>query len=127
LLVSLRITSLVTPQLMLVIAPVALVIAAAHVLNKLATDSELIVMNAAGMSPWRLFRAFLAVAGVVCAMVLVFSAYLSPKCLRELRRLAAGGGAGFVAHIVQPGRLISLVRGPTFPIPERQPGGLLLR
>ena len=126
LLVFVGITSLVIPQLILVIAPIALVIAAAHVLNKLATDSELIVMNAAGMSPWRLFRAFMAVAGVVCALVLVLSAYVSPQCLRELRRLAASIRADFVANIVQPGRFIPLERGLTFHIRERQPDGLLL-
>ena len=54
-LVFIGITSLVIPQLVLIIAPIALMIAAAHVLNKLATDSEIIVMNAAGMPPWRLF------------------------------------------------------------------------
>src|SRR5262249_22077412 len=126
LLVFIGITSLVIPQLVLVIAPIALVIAAAHVLNKLANDSELIVMNAAGMSPWRLFRAFLAVAGVVSVLVLVLSAYVSPKCLRDLRRLVAEIRADFVANIVQPGRLISLDRGLTFHIRERQPDGLLL-
>jgi lipopolysaccharide export system permease protein len=31
-------------------------IAISHTLNKLATDSEIIVMNAAGFSPFRLFR-----------------------------------------------------------------------
>jgi lipopolysaccharide export system permease protein len=126
LLVFVGITSLVIPQLVLVIAPIALVIAAAHVLNKLANDSELIVMNAAGMSPWRMFRAFLAVAGVVSVLVLVLSAYVSPKCLRELRRLAAQIRADFVANIVQPGRFISLDRGLTFHIRERQPDGILL-
>jgi len=126
LLVFVGITSLVIPQLVLVIAPIALVIAAAHVLNKLANDSELIVMNAAGMSPWRLFRSFLAVAGVVSALVLVLSAYVSPQCLRELRRLAAEIRADFVANIVQPGRFIPLDRGLTFHIRERQPDGLLL-
>jgi lipopolysaccharide export system permease protein len=125
-LVFIGITSLVIPQLVLVIAPIALVIAAAHVLNKLATDSELIVMNAAGMSPWRLFRSFMAVAGVVCVLVLVLSAYLSPLCLRELRMLAARIRADFVANIVQPGRFIPLERGLTFHIRERQPDGLLL-
>jgi lipopolysaccharide export system permease protein len=125
-LVFLGITSLVIPQLVLVIAPVALMIAAAHVLNKLATDSELIVMNAAGMSPWRLFRAFMAVAGVVCVLVIACSAYVSPKCLRELRRLAAEVRADFVANIVQPGRFITLERGLTFHIRERQPDGQLL-
>src|SRR5215471_20008903 len=125
-LVFVGITSLIIPQLILVISPIALVIAASHVLNKLANDSELIVMNAAGMSPWRMFRAFVAVAGVVSVLVLVLSAYVAPKCLRELRRLAAAIRADFVANIVQPGRFISLDRGLTFHIRERQADGILL-
>ena len=53
----LGITSLAIPVLVLIIAPIALMIAISHTLNKLATDSEIIVMNAAGLSPFRLFRA----------------------------------------------------------------------
>ena len=60
-LVFIGITSLIIPLLVLVIAPIALMIAVAYVLNKLGNDSEIIVMNAAGMPPWRLFRPFLAV------------------------------------------------------------------
>ena len=76
-LVFIGITGLVIPQLVLVIAPIALVIAVAHVLNKLAADSEIIVMNDAGMSPWRLFRAFFASAGIVAVLVAVVSAYVA--------------------------------------------------
>src|SRR5690242_20268962 len=57
-LVFIGITGLIIPLLVLIIAPIALVIAVAHSLHKLSTDSEVIVMNAAGMSPWVLFRAF---------------------------------------------------------------------
>ena len=66
-LVFVGITGLIIPLLMLIIAPIALMIAVAHVLNKLGNDSELIVMNAAGMPPWILFRPFLAVGVVVVA------------------------------------------------------------
>ena len=48
-LVFVGITGLIVPLLILVIAPLALVIAVAHTLNKLSTDSEIIVMNAAGI------------------------------------------------------------------------------
>src|SRR6195952_4594165 len=48
----LGITSLVIPALVLIIAPIALMIAISHTLIKLATDSEIIVMNAAGFSPF---------------------------------------------------------------------------
>jgi lipopolysaccharide export system permease protein len=125
-LVFIGITGLVIPQLVLVIAPIALVIAVAHVLNKLATDSEIIVMNAAGMSPWRLFRSFLASALVVGLMVVVVAAYLSPRCLRELRRWATEVRADLVTNIVQPGRFITIESGLVFHLRERQPNGLLL-
>ena len=84
-LVFVGITGLIIPLLILVIAPIALLIAVAHVLNKLSTDSEIIVMNAAGMSPWLLFRAFLSVAVVVSIVVTAISAYFAPKGLRMLR------------------------------------------
>jgi lipopolysaccharide export system permease protein len=57
--VFLGITSLLIPMLVMIIAPIALFIAIAHVLTKLENDSEIIVLKAAGMSPWLLFRAFL--------------------------------------------------------------------
>jgi lipopolysaccharide export system permease protein len=125
-LVFLGMTSLVIPQLVMIIAPIALMIAAAHVLNKLSTDSEIIVMNAAGMPPWRLFSGFLTVTLLVSALVAVVSAYVAPKSLRELRRMAAEIRADLVANIVQPGRFTSLERGLTFHIRERRADGLLL-
>src|SRR3974390_1130175 len=83
-------------------------------------------MNAAGMSPWRLFQAFLVAAVVVSILVGVIAAYISPKCIRELRRWAAEVRADLVANIVQPGRFTPIERGLTFHIRERQSDGLLL-
>ena len=68
-LVFVGITSLIIPHLVLVIAPVALVLAVAHNLHKLATNSEIIVMNGAGMRPWRLLQPFLA-ATIVASVLL---------------------------------------------------------
>jgi lipopolysaccharide export system permease protein len=125
-LVFIGITGLVIPHLMLVIAPIALVIAITHVLNKLATDSEIIVMNAAGMSPWRLFRPLLTSALIVATFVVFVGAYLSPKCLRDLRRWASEIRADLVTNIVQPGRFITIEQGLVFHLRERQANGLLL-
>ena len=47
-LVFVGITGLLIPMLVLVIAPIALMIAISHTLNKLATDSEIIVMKRPG-------------------------------------------------------------------------------
>ena len=122
----LGITSLLIPMLVLIIAPIALVIAVGHTLNRLNTDSEIVVMNASGMSPWRIFRPFLMTAAVVSALVLVFSAYLAPKGLRELRNWITKVKADFVINIVQPGRFTTIERGLTFHIRERRSDGLLL-
>jgi len=120
-------TALIIPLLVMIIAPVAFMVAMAFVLNKLATDSELIVMNAAGMSPWRLFRPFLAVAALVSLMVIVIAAYVSPKCLRELGQWVTQIRADLVSRIVQPGRFVPLASGAlTLHIRERLPNGQLL-
>jgi len=120
------ITSLIIPLLIMVIAPIALLVAVIYTLNKLSTDSEIIVMNAAGMSPWHLFRPFIMVAVVVSLIVAATSAYLSPKGMRDLRRLITEARANFVTTIVQPGRFTTVESGLTFHIRERQPNGLML-
>ena len=120
-------TALIIPLLVMIIAPIAFMVAMAYVLNKLATDSELIVMNAAGMSPWHLFRPFLAVAAVVSLLVLVIAAYVSPRCLRELGLWISEIRADLVTNIVQPGRFVPLSSGDlTLHIRERLPNGQLL-
>src|ERR1041384_6000986 len=64
------ITGLLIPMLVLVIAPLALVLAVGHTLNRLNTDSEIVVMSASGMSPWRVFRPFLITTIVASMLVL---------------------------------------------------------
>jgi lipopolysaccharide export system permease protein len=124
-LVFIGITSLLIPVLVLMIAPIALFIAVAHVLNKLGSDSEIIIMNAAGMSPWRIFRAFMAVALVVSLIVAVIGAYVSPKSLRMLREWMAQARTNLIANIIQPGRFTKVEGGLTFHIRERLPNGVL--
>ena len=68
-----KMTLLAIPNLMAIIAPVALLIAALHTLNKLNGDSELIVMTASGATVWYFARPLLLLATVVAAGVLVFN------------------------------------------------------
>ncbi|HEY4969497.1 MAG TPA: LPS export ABC transporter permease LptF [Steroidobacteraceae bacterium] len=124
-LVFVFITGMIIPLLVLVIAPIALLIAIAHVLNKMSTDSEIIVMNAAGMSPWILFRAFLSVAVVVSIGVLVISAYFAPKGLRMLTDMLTEVSADVVTNLVQPGRFVPIESGVVMRIRERRSNGQL--
>ena len=125
-LVFIGITGLIIPLLILVIAPIALLIAVAHTLNKMSTDSEIIVMNAAGMSPWLLFRSFLSVAIVVSILVTAISSYAAPKGLRMLRDWLTEVRANVVSTIVQPGRFTPIDVNVTIHIRERRTNGQLM-
>jgi lipopolysaccharide export system permease protein len=122
----LGVSSLLIPGLVLVISPVALMIAISHTLNKLATDSEIIVMNAAGLSPFRLFRPFLYATCVVAILVAFIAAYLSPDGMRRLQRWETEITADVMTNVLQPGRFAQLDQNLTIRIRERQPGGLLV-
>ncbi len=126
LLVFIGITGLLIPLLVMMIAPIAFLIAAAHVLNKLSSDSEIVVMNAAGMSPWRLIRPLLAAAFVVSLLVFFIAAYLSPLSLRVLRNWGTRVRADILTNIVQPGRFTTVGGNLTFHIADRRPNGLLV-
>ena len=122
----LGLTSLVIPALVLIIAPIALMIAISHTLNKLATDSEIIVMNAAGFSPFRLFRPFVHATIVVALLVGLIAAYLAPDGMRRIKHWDAEITADVLTNILQPGRFAQLDQNLTIRIRERQPGGVLL-
>ena len=122
----LGLTSLVIPALVLIIAPIALMISISHTLNKLATDSEIIVMNAAGFSPFRLFRPFVLATVVVSIIVAFIAAYLAPDGMRRIKQWDAEITADVLTNVLQPGRFAQLDQNLTIRIRERQPGGLLV-
>lgn len=125
-LVFLGITGLIIPMLVLVIAPIALMIAVMHSIGRLSNDSELIVMNAAGMSPWALFRPFLMIAVFVATIMSVIGAWLGPLGLQTLNDWANEVRADLVSNVVQPGRFNGFERGLVFHIRERAANGQLL-
>jgi lipopolysaccharide export system permease protein len=122
----LGLTSLVIPALVLIIAPIALMVAISHTLNKLATDSEIIVMNAAGFSPFRLFRPFVYATVVVALLVAFIAAWMAPEGMRRIKQWDAEITADVLTNVLQPGRFSQLDFNLTIRIRERQPGGILV-
>ena len=122
----LGLTGLAIPVLVLVIAPIALMIAVSHTLTKFANDSEIIVINAAGMSPIRLFRPILLATFLVAILVGYISSFLAPDGMRRLKRWDTEITADVLTNILQPGRFAQLDQNLTVRIRERQPGGVLV-
>lgn len=123
--VFLALTTLVIPYLLLVIAPLALLVAIAYVLNRLATDSEIIVLNACGLNPWRLFRPFFYVAAAVSVLVFAISAFIAPHSLRVANLMRREIATDVVSNVLQTGQFLDIEPNLTLRVRERQPGGLL--
>jgi lipopolysaccharide export system permease protein len=119
------VTGLSLPALISVISPVALFLATIYALNKLNSDSELIVMSAAGMRPLLLLRPFLILAAFVSFIVGMITIYIMPASFQEMRNLITKVRADFVATMAKEGQFITLDNGITFHYRERSGDALL--
>lgn len=119
------ITSLTMPTLVAVISPAALFIATAYTLLKLNGDSEIVVMAAAGMSPWRLLRPLLMLALLVSAFCAMLAVHLVPASLATFREQVTKVRADVVSFVAQPGRFVNLSQGLVFHVRERAANGVM--
>ncbi|WP_208983779.1 LPS export ABC transporter permease LptF [Pannonibacter carbonis] len=119
------ITMLAMPFLVVIVAPFALMIALILVLNALSSDSELIVINATGGSRWLVLQPVLLFALGVTSATALFSLYVAPQGLAQLRDEIARVRVDLVANIVRPGRFITVEDGLTFHIRNRSGDGKL--
>ncbi|MCZ8270938.1 MAG: LPS export ABC transporter permease LptF [Beijerinckiaceae bacterium] len=124
-LLFLEVTMLSVPALVMIIAPLALFIAVLYTLNRLNSDSELIVMNAAGLSPMTILRPFAMLTVVVTLIVGSITLFAMPESFRALRTIITKVRADVVTRILQEGKFIELERGITFHYRERLPGGAM--
>lgn len=118
-LIFLTVTLLSLPALIAGIAPVALFMSTLYTLNKLNGDSELIVMNAAGVAPHRVTRPFLVLTVATAVIVAWMTISVMPASFRTLRDLITLIRADFVANVVKEGQFVSLDSGVTFHYREK--------
>ncbi len=124
--IFLKITLLAMPNLIAIVAPVALLISALHSLNRLSGDSELIVLSASGSNSWRVMKPYLLLALIVAAFTMLANAYLAPQSMRLLRDYAIKVRTDLIAQVLQPGKFSSPEPGLTIHIAERAENGDLL-
>jgi lipopolysaccharide export system permease protein len=121
----LKMTTLALPNLMVLIAPVALLIASIHTLNRLNSDSELIVLTAAGATMWTVARPVLLLGVIVSVAVSTVNHLVMPWSLRELRGLVAQVRTDLINQVIEPGRFATPEANLTFHIRERSLQGEL--
>ncbi len=123
--VLLKMTTLALPNLLVMIAPFALLISVVHVLNRLSTDSELIVHTAGGGTVWSLAKPLLTLATMVSIAMLFVNHVAMPWSLKTLRQIVIQVRSDLLTQVIQPGRFSSPTKGITFHIRDRALNGEL--
>ncbi|MBV0890559.1 LPS export ABC transporter permease LptF [Paracoccus sp. Z118] len=103
-LVVLEFTALTLPLVISVVLPVAAFAASAYGTNRLASESELVAMQATGMSPWRLSRGVLVFGLIAGAMVAALVHGLVPAARAQLAERQAEVAEDITARFLRAGQ-----------------------
>jgi lipopolysaccharide export system permease protein len=118
-------TALGLPKLIFSILPIASFCAAAYVTNRLSNESELVVMQATGSSPWRLARPYLIFAAIVILMASVLSHFLQPLATAQLNLRESEVSRNVTARLLTEGTFLHPTKGITFYTREIGSDGVL--
>ncbi len=78
-------TGLMLPSLLLMLVPISLCLAVIYTYNKLTVESELIVLNAVGVSKWQMTKPVLLLGFICTVFCYVLSLYLMPIANSQFR------------------------------------------
>lgn len=119
------ISSLAIPSLVVVLAPIALLIAILYTMNTLHQESELVIIAAAGGSPKRVTRPLLWLSLFVALLTAFLSIYVAPAGLQQLRGHVTQVRADLISSIMIPGAFTDVDSGLMVHIKERSVDGFL--
>lgn len=125
-LVVLEFTALTLPLVISVVLPIAAFAASAYGTNRLAGESELVAMQSAGMSPWRLARPVLVFGVLVGLMVALLVHSIVPMARARLTDRQAEIAQNVTAQFLRAGNFQYPARGVTLYISEIAPDGRLI-
>jgi len=94
---------LIFPRFIEIVLPIAIFLAILFSYNRLISESELIVMRAAGLSQTTLARPALTLAGIGALILLVLSTYVLPAANREFKDLQFEIRNHFASALIQEG------------------------
>src|SRR5687768_17121937 len=122
-LVFLKVTLLAMPQLVNMVMPIALFVAALVALNRLHTEQEIVVCFAGGMSRWRVISPALRLACTVAFMALVINLFVQPAAFRAMREELFEVRTDLAATLVREGEFTEPAPGLTVYAQSVDPDG----
>ncbi len=123
LLAFLRLTALLLPNVFVFILPISLFAVVLFTYNKLATDRELVVMRAAGLSDLQLARPTLVLALIFTAVGYLLTTWVTPESARSFREMRWESYNEFSGLIVREGVFNEVAQGLTVYVGERESHG----
>jgi lipopolysaccharide export system permease protein len=121
----LEITLLAVPQLLALILPLAVFFATIYAVNRLLSDSELVVAFAAGMGPWQIIAPIFRLAVMAGLVQLLMALLVQPAAYRELRELVYQIRGDPAAFLVREGGFNSPLKGVTIYASGGNPNGVV--
>lgn len=121
----LQIALLILPSVIPIVIPFAVGIAVAQTLSSMNTDSELIVIGAAGAPRMAVIRPMLMLAVAASLVCLVFAIAINPPSRQHMRALLAESRADLITTVIEEGAFQKIEDGLYIQIGERLPDGRL--
>lgn len=124
--VFLEFTALSLPGIIRIVLPLSGFVAALYATNRLSSESELVVVQATGFSPWRLARPVLVFGLIVGLLTMALTHFLVPLANRQLAERTAEISQNITARILTEGQFLDPTDGVTVYIRDITPEGELL-
>lgn len=118
-----ELTALTLPNVIRIMLPLSAFAASVYVMNRMSNESELVVAQSAGLSPFRLARPALAFGVVVALLVALLSNILVPASQAGLAERQAVMARNITARVLTEGKFIHPSEGVTLFIRQITPLG----
>ena len=125
LVVFLKVTLLALPELISLILPVAVFVAAAIALNRMHIEHEIVVCFAGGMSRWDVISPAMRLAAFAALGSLALNLWVAPPASQALRTTIFRARADLAASLIKPGEFSEPSPGLTVYAQTAAPGGVL--
>lgn len=123
--VFLEFTALTLPNVIRIVLPMASFAATVYVTNRLSSESELVVMQSTGFSPWRLARPVLWFGVIVGLFMSMMTHFLVPASMTQLQSRQDDLERNVTARLLTEGTFLHPAAGVTFYIRSIEPDGTL--
>ena len=92
------------PQVIALLTPLALFVAGVWSLNRIHKDSEIVVAQAAGMTPWQIGSPIMRLAVLCTVAHLAVNLWVQPAAQRAMRETVSVARADLAAALIRPGQ-----------------------